>query len=151
MEMVILTNEEFYAKIEPYDLYIPEDEATEAFWSTFDKAEAMLRTHLARLGPENTSWELPGHSQRSRVLYSYIYADSLYTPELLRGIAEAIPSDGHPWCAELECHSNARILPGGRPLCLGWAAIIHNTFYTSSDFHELIAYAPRLGLQLTES
>ncbi len=147
MNLVILPNDEFYAKSKPYDIYIPEEEVTDAFWSALDSARATLRQHLSSFGPEGSAWELPGHEQRCRVLYAYLYADSLYTPELLAGIADSLPQDGRPWCAELECYSDARILPNGRPLCLGWAAIIDGTFYTAVNYKDLIAYESRLGLE----
>lgn len=150
MKIVTLSSKAFQAARAPFDAGIPDAEATDAFWSSLDTAREALRKHLSRFGPEGSAWELPGHEQRCRVLYAYLYADGLYTPELLPGIAAVLPQDGQRWCAQLECFSDARRLPNGNPLCLGWAAIIDGTFYTSKDYKDLIAYGARLGLDVAK-
>lgn len=146
MKLKILSPEDWAAFKAPFDRYIPQELATDAFWSALEDAQAALRQHLSKFGAEDVAWQLPAHSQRSRVLYAYLYADSLYTPDLLPGIAAAIPQDGQPWCAELECYTDARTAGNGGPLAIGWAAIVGDTVYTSSDYTDFHAYAPRLHI-----
>jgi hypothetical protein len=172
MKLIILPRTEFYEKRKPFDRYIPEEEATDAFWSALESGLDALRQHLSELlpkdrarshfgrlfkkfrqhlfglDPEVSAWELPEHYQRCRVLYCYLYADELYNPKLLPGIAAAVPRDGKPWCAELECYSDAKILPNGNPDCIGDIALIDGVFYTHADCTALIAYAPRLGIEV---
>lgn len=146
MKLEVLPFDEFFAKRKPYDLYIPEEEATDGFWSALESAQAALRQHLAQFGEEDTAWELPGHYQRCRVLYAYLYSDSLYTPDLLPGIAAAIPQDGKPWCAELECYTDSRLDPNSTPASIGDLAIIDGALYP--DTQEFVAYASRLGIEV---
>jgi hypothetical protein len=144
MKLIILPLDQFFAERKPFDLYIPEEEATDAFWSELDAAQAALREHLSQFGGEGTAWELPGHYQRCRVLYAYLYSESLYTPELLPGIVAAIPKNGKPWCAELECYT--RPDPNSAPVSIGDLAIIDGTIY--ADSKDFLAYAEKLEIQV---
>jgi hypothetical protein len=148
VNLKILSPKEWSALKAPLDRYIPDEEATDAFWSAIDTGQTALRQHLSGFGEEDVAWELPGHCQQCRVLYIYLYSDALYTADVLPGIAAAIPRDGNVWCAELECYTDARVLPNGNRLCLGFAAIVADTVYTSSAYTDFHAYAPRLQLQI---
>ena len=148
MELKILPHAEYYGRLRQFD-NTPAEEATDEFWAIANAAYAALRNHLQRFGEENVAWEIADHCQRNRMIGAYLFADSLYTPELLPGIAAAIPQDAKPWCAGLECCTNARMLPNGHPLCIGCLAIINNVVYTSKDCPELIGFATRLGLEVS--
>lgn len=148
MKLKILSPEDWAAFTVPFDRYIPEEQATDAFWSALDTGQEALRQHLSGFGAEDAAWELPGHFQRCRVLYLYLYSDALYTPDLLPGIAAAIPQDGELWCAELECCTDARTAGHGGPFPIGMAAIVGDTVYTSSEYTHFHAYASRLQLQV---
>jgi hypothetical protein len=148
VKLKILSPEDWAAFTAPFDRYIPDEQATDAFWSALDTGRETLRQHLSGFGEEYVAWELPGHSQQCRVLYIYLYSDALYTPDLLPGIAAAIPQDGEPWCVELECYTDTRTAGNGGPLTIGWAAIVGDTVYTSSKYTDFHAYAARLQLQI---
>jgi|GEM_PF-6908815 len=149
MKLKVLQPREWTALRGRLGALLPEAEATEAFWGKIEIGQAVLRRHLARFGAERVEWELPGHRQRCRVLYVYLYAEALYTPELLPGLVMALPLDDElRWGLELECYSDARRLPNGNPLCLGWAAIAEGALQISSDYRELIAAAAaKLGVE----
>lgn len=147
MKLQILPSEEFHARTKPYDLLLPEAEATDAFWAALETGIFRLRQHLSKFGSEDEAWELPGHYQRCRVLFCYFYSDALYCPELLPGIVAALPQDGKPWCIELECYTDAQTGPRD-PVLLGWAAIIDGTFYVRGDSKDFIEHVSRFGLQI---
>lgn len=148
MELKILPRAEYHGLLKQFYNTLAE-EATDEFWVIANAAYAALRKHLQRFGEENVAWEIAEHCQRNRMISACLFADSLYTPELLPGIAAAIPQDAKPWCAGLECYTDARMLPNGQPLCIGWLAITDNVVYTSEDYEALIGFPARLGLEVS--
>ena len=148
MKLSVVPIDTFNTLTKPYDMYIPEEEATDSFWSSLRGGLGEIRSHLSLFGTEGVEWELPDHSQRCRVLYAYLYSDTLYSPALPAGLAAAIPNDGKPWCIELECYTDGPLSPHDGPFLLGWAALIDGTLYVRGDNENFIGYVSRFGLPI---
>ena len=148
MKLFVLPDREYWALRAPLDALLPDGAADEAFWSSIHVAWQALEAHLSRFGDENTTWEQPDYPSACRVLYVYLHAESIYTPELLPPIAALLPRDGQQWCAELECYSDAEREPNGIPMLLGFLVLTADGAFVREQDARLISYADRLGLSV---
>lgn len=144
VNLTVLAPQEYAALDEKLNVLLPEDQATEAFWEQVKRNEGALKSFYSQFGEEEQDWEVPWHSKRCPVIYSYLHTERLYTPSLMPNMVAIIPDDGKPWYAEFECYTEKRLNRGGNPTCLGHMLIFEGVAYTSAEYGDLVEYTVRL-------